>query len=291
MDLLEILALCVWGVYVLRFTGRGKFVDLTPGRLLRSLRYRLSKIYPEYYGKTFECPLCKHGLEFFLPIPPYYLKHWNDSEYIHPIFRLETMNFEKYICPACGGSDRDRLYALYLEEYLTNANANLDLIEFAPTTQLKKFLSQFSNVKYTSADLNSEIADDRVDLRSMPIYRDASFDFFICSHMLEHIDDDRSAVRELFRILRPGGKGIVMVPIDLSLARTYEKPDVTTDEGRWAHFCQFDHLRLYSKSGFVSILEDAGFEVEQLGAEHFGSEVFERAGIHFRSVLYIVNRK
>src|SRR5688572_26872540 len=129
-------------------------MTLSPPRVLTSFRYRLSKIYPEYEGDSFECPLCKTRLSSFLPIPPYYLKEWNDSGYVHPIFQLETMNFEKYLCPACEGSDRDRLYALYLERYLHGTTKNIDLVEFAPTVQLKNFLSKFPNVNYRSADLN-----------------------------------------------------------------------------------------------------------------------------------------
>jgi hypothetical protein len=265
-------------------------MDLTPRRILTSFRYRLSKIYPDFEGDAFECPLCKTKLSRFLPIPPYYLKEWNDSGYIHPAFRLETMNYEKYLCPACEGSDRDRLYALYLERFLRETPNQVELIEFAPTIQLKKFLSKFPNLNYRSADLNSPLADDNVDLRSMSNYKDGAFDFFICSHMLEHIDDDRAAVNELFRILKPGGRGIAMVPIDLSLSETYENSAITTEVGRWAHFGQFDHLRLYSKAGFVSVLETAGFEIEQLGVDYFSADVFERAGVHGRSVLYVVRK-
>jgi predicted SAM-dependent methyltransferase len=201
------------------------------------------------------------------------------------------MNFGDYLCPACEATDRDRLYAVYLKDYLESSTGNVDLVEFGPTPQLSNFIKGFANVKYRSADLYRELADDVVDLTNMTAYRDESFDFVICSHMLEHIDDDEAASRELFRILRKGGKGIVMVPIDLSLKENYEKPEVVTDEGRWKHFGQFDHVRLYSKAGFIGLLEDAGFDVEQLGVEHFGKEVFKKAGVHDRSVLYIVTKE
>jgi ubiquinone/menaquinone biosynthesis C-methylase UbiE len=121
----------------------------------------------------------------------------------------------------------------------------------------------------------------------MTIYGDDTFDFFVCSHVLEHIPDHRTAVAELFRILRPGGSGIVMVPIDLSLDENYENPAAATAAERWQHFCQDDHLRLYSKPGFLRLLEDAGFEIKQFGSDYFGDEILERAGVHGRSVLYI----
>jgi hypothetical protein len=79
----------------------------------------------------------------------------------------------------------------------------------------------------------------------------------------------------------------MMVPIDLSLKENYEYPSARTPRERWQHFCQDDHLRLYSKPGFLSLLEGAGFEIKQLGSDYFGNEVLERAGVHIRSVLYI----
>jgi|RhiMethySRZTD1v2_1073278.scaffolds.fasta_scaffold110430_2 SAM-dependent methyltransferase len=266
-------------------------IDLTPRRLIRSLRWRLRDYYPDYEGDDYECPLCKTQLSVFLPVPADYLGNWNDNQYVHPIFQLETMNFENYLCPACQGSDRDRLYALYLEQYLGSLESPIDLIEFAPTEQLRKVILQFSNVTYRSADLSSELADDVVDLQDMRVYEDERFDFFICSHILEHVDDDKAASRELFRILRKGGKGIAMVPIDLSLEKNYENPDVVTEGDRWAHFCQFDHVRLYSKPGFIKLFQEAGFQIEQFGINHFGMETFKRAGIHPRSVLYIAEKR
>ena len=132
--------------------------------------------------------------------------------------------------------------------------------------------------------------DDVVDITQMEIYRDNTFNFFICSHILEHIDNDRKAMSELYRVLKRGGKGIAMAPIVLSLQEDYENPEITTPEGRWKHFGQDDHVRMYSKFGFIDKLQSTGFLVNQLDINFFGSETFDKHGVHHRSVLYIVEK-
>jgi len=137
--------------------------------------------------------------------------------------------------------------------------------------------------------LRSDV-DDKVDITNMPGYSDGQFDFFICSHVLEHVTDDAKALQELHRILRPGGKGIVMVPIILSLNQTQEDPTVEDEAERWRRFGQNDHVRLYSKNDFIKRIEQAGFRTHQLGEEYFGEELFRRSGITRQSVLYVAEK-
>jgi hypothetical protein len=124
----------------------------------------------------------------------------------------------------------------------------------------------------------------------MKIYADASCGFFICSHILEHVVDDLQALRELFRILKHGGKGILMVPIMLTLKEIDEDASLLPCEERWRRFGQDDHLRLYSKNGFLSRILNAGFTVRQLGSDYFGKDIFSKCGLTVSSVLYIVEK-
>jgi SAM-dependent methyltransferase len=164
------------------------------------------------------------------------------------------------------------------------------LIDFAPSKSLSGFLKKFPFIDYRSADKYMDGVDDRVDLMQMDIYENDLFDIFICSHVLEHVDDDLKAMRELHRILKPGGWGIVMVPIDLNREKVYEDPSVKEEGLRWKHFGQNDHVRIYSKQGFRERLQLAGFTVKEFGAGYFGAESYSLHGIHPRSVLYTAEK-
>ncbi len=245
------------------------------------------------HRNSYSCPLCDSNLKCFLPLSSVYFKHLNDNQYIHSIFQFETLNIDQYECPVCGSSDRDRLYYLFLRNSLKTLKApkRLKLLDIAPAQQLREKLSKLESIEYRCADLNREDVDDRVDVTDMSLYQANAFDIIICSHVLEHVDDDAKALSELYRILKPDGWGIVMVPVNLGLSDTYENKKIVTEAERWKHFAQHDHLRTYSKKGFTSRLKDAGFDVEEFDHKYFGLENFITHGIHPRSVLYIVSKK
>jgi SAM-dependent methyltransferase len=164
------------------------------------------------------------------------------------------------------------------------------LLEFAPSFGLTRKLKRTPCVDYRSADLYRNNVDDRVDIADMRGYADASFDVVLCSHVLEHVPDDRRALRELRRILRPDGFAIVMVPLVHGVEETNEDPAIDTPELRWRHFGSDDHVRQYGKRDFAERLAAAGFEVERLGIGFFGAEAFRHAGIAADSVLYVARR-
>src|SRR4029077_12406824 len=113
-------------------------------------------------------------------------------------------------------------------------------------------------------------------------------DVFLCSHVLEHVSDDRKAMRELHRILKPGGFGVVLVPLVSGVEETREDPAIDTPELRWKYYGLDDHVRQYGKRDFVHRLMGVGFAVDQLGIDHFGAAALKEAGIAEKSVLYVV---
>ena len=100
----------------------------------------------------------------------------------------------------------------------------------------------------------------RMDITRLAL-REAAVDGVVCIHVLEHIPDDRAALHELYRVLRPGGWGILQVPLDPAREVTYEDPSITRPEDRRRHFLQEDHVRLYGRD-FAARLRQAGFIVE-----------------------------
>jgi SAM-dependent methyltransferase len=167
---------------------------------------------------------------------------------------------------------------------------SITLLDIAPGNALRQFLSNQNQLLYRCADKNRGDVDDSIDIMDMNLYEDNSFDALICSHVLEHVADDRKAMSELWRILKQNGWGIVMVPINLSVSKIDEDPSIIDEAERWRRFGQYDHVRLYSKQGFISRLEEAGFSVLQLGSEFFGQKSFEFHGISQSSVLYLAKK-
>jgi len=245
-----------------------------------------------YMGNKYKCPVCNTGLSYFNPIEKEYLALLDKYEYNYSLFHNETFNFLDYHCPKCYANDRDRLYAVYFLKKTQNTDKSkkVNCIDFAPSPGLSCFLRSFQFLNYRTADLYLAGVDDQVDIRDMSIYKNDSIDIFICSHVLEHVDEDRKAMQELYRILRPGGWGITMVPILTHSAHIIEDAAIVSEADKWKYYGQGDHVRFYNREGFIARLQDAGFRVKLHGADYFGANLFEQHGIHPRSVLYIVEK-
>lgn len=208
----------------------------------------------------------------------------------HALSDFETLGYKSYNCSKCHSSDRDRLYKLYLEKYIAHREL-LKVVEFAPAEPSKKWLTSLQNVQYRSADLYMENVDDRVDITDMKKYKDNSFDLFVCSHVLEHVNDDEKAMKELYRILKPNGIGILMVPIITKKGAFAEDVDEDDISERWHRFGQDDHLRIYDRETFLERTRSAGFNIEQLDYKKLGIINLIRLGVRLKSKLYVVSKE
>ncbi len=210
----------------------------------------------------------------------------------------EFCSYAEYSCPFCGASDRDRLIAVYVENLIRTSSVrqSWNVVEFAPSGPMRRLVERLSAehkgfLRWRTADMMMKGVDDPgVDICNMKIYQDGQFDLFICSHVLEHVADDRAAMRELWKILKPGGRGVLLVPIQLSVQKTDEDPNVTDIGERWRRFGQDDHVRMYAKQDFLQRLTDAGFTVEQLGVKDFGRLFSWRLRLAPNSNLYVVHK-
>jgi SAM-dependent methyltransferase len=254
--------------------------------ILRKIRDKLW--HGSNYG-PFTCPVCNKENIGMAPLPSHYFADLQRYGHIHNIFQQETLNLQHYSCKNCFATDRERLIVLYLKEYLKD-QVSVSVLDIAPSASLTFFLKKYKQVSYRSVDLSMKNSDDNLDITDMHSYKNGQFDFFICSHVLEHVGDDKKAMAELYRILKPGGKGIVMVPLNLELSMTMEDPSCNDVATRWKLYGQDDHVRMYAKNDFIHRLGAAGFTVDQLGINHFGSDVFKQTAIFPTSVLYVVNK-
>ena len=160
------------------------------------------------------------------------------------------------LCPICGSFERTRHFALYIDQNDLLRDVPRTL-HFAPEKPIESKLRKKLKSRYTTTDLFMSGVDCNEDITAMN-FSDASFDLIYCSNVLEHIEDDAAAMRELFRILSPGGMAIVQVPIKGLV--TYENPEIKDPRDRYEHFGQADHVRYYGED-IKMRLENAGFKV------------------------------
>ncbi|MFL5281939.1 MAG: class I SAM-dependent methyltransferase [Rhodopila sp.] len=161
-------------------------------------------------------------------------------------------------CAQCGSRERHRLLWLWATEGGGNRLDGKRILHFAPEKSLRRVLQD--NPHYETADLYQRGVTHQVGITCLPM-ANQTYDVVIANHVLEHIDDDRLAMRELFRILVPGGIALLTVPINPTRTETYEDSSITDPVERAAHFTAPGHRRFYGLD-FSTRLHEAGFEVD-----------------------------
>lgn len=205
---------------------------------LSYLFLQFSRIY--YRGKKFECPVCGGSYRKFLPYG-----------YVH--VREDAM------CPGCLSLERHRIMWLFLEEKTNFFRDSLKVLHVAPEQCFVNKFRKLPNLDYKTADLESPLADYLCDVQEMP-FEDSTYDVVICNHVLEHVPDDKKAMAEILRVLKPGGFSILQVPADLSRADTFEDNSITDPKERAKIFGQYDHVRVYGMD-YPDKLRAAGFKI------------------------------
>lgn len=184
------------------------------------------------------CPLCGHQGRFLAEI------HFPD-----------IYNFDA-LCPGCGALPRNRLLWLALEREGLIRPADR-VLHFAPEACLSERIRKRAG-RYLTADLFADGVDLKLDIEAIDL-PDESEDVVVCSHVLEHVDDHK-AIAELYRILMPGGRALILVPVAEGWARTYEDGAITTPSARALHYGKDNHVRRYGHD-VRARLAAPGFEV------------------------------
>jgi len=165
---------------------------------------------------------------------------------------------KRRLCPHCKSFERTRHFQIYLEK-MKILDSKPKFLHFAPERGLEKKLRMILNKNYITTDLLRNDVDYIEDITKMT-FEDNSFDFIFCSNVLEHVENDIAAMKELIRILTPGGTAIIQVPMKGNT--TYEDPSIVDPEERAVHFGQADHLRFYGRD-ISQKLSNVGFIVEE----------------------------
>lgn len=224
-----------------------RFAKLVKKILPKRFHYRYDQLYRRAdrilcaiprFGKNFFCPCC--GMFSFR-------------------FRSYGIKLRPYaLCPNCDSLERHRLLWLYLTNKTNLFKDRLRVLHIAPEPVFEKTFGTLENLHYITADLNPVRAMVEMDITNIGFGNDW-FDVVLCFHVLEHVPDDRKAMSELYRVLKPGGWAILQVPVNLE--ETYEDSRIITPEERERHFGQKDHVRVYGLD-YKDRLEQAGFRVK-----------------------------
>ncbi|HBH47697.1 MAG TPA: SAM-dependent methyltransferase [Bacteroidales bacterium] len=201
---------------------------------------RFSRLY--YRGSNFECPVCQATYRKFLPYG-----------YVH--------SRDNAMCPGCLSLERHRLMWLYLNEKTNFFKENLKVLHVAPEQCFHGKFKHYRNLDYKTADLESPLADYKCDIQNMP-FENESFDVVICNHVLEHVPDDKKAMKEIQRILKPKGYAILQVPADFSRKETFEDNSIKDKKERTRIFGQYDHVRVYG-TDYPERLRNSGFIIDE----------------------------
>jgi len=244
-----------------------------PRPLLIRLSYPFKLIAPLLYkGNKVECPVCEKKFSKFLS------------------YGSDIAHRENVLCPHDLTLERHRLMWLYLKDqsdFFTKKNT--EVLHIAPEQCFyKKFRAQ-ENIQYLTGDLVSPLADIHFDLHNIPL-EDNRFDVVFCNHVLEHVEDALQCMKELYRVMKPGGFGIMQVPQDFTREDTFEDPSITSEEDREKHFWQKDHVRLFGKD-YPEWLRKAGFTVTPfIKEDNYDNETLKRYRLDPKEILYIVSK-
>lgn len=249
-------------------------LNTLPRPLLIRLSYPFKKVAPLLYkGNKVECPVCSKSYRKFLS------------------YGYGASHRQNVLCPGDLTLERHRLMWLYLKDHSDFfTSSSLEVLHIAPEQCFHKRFQQQKNLNYLTGDLLSPIADLHFDLHSIPL-EDNKFDVIFCNHVLEHVDDAMQCMKELYRVMKKGGWGIMQVPQDMNREETYEDPSITSPEEREKHFWQYDHVRLFGRD-YPDWLRKAGFTVEEFDPKkHYTPEQVERYRLMKTELLYIVHKE
>lgn len=222
------------------------------------VRLQLQYQYRTHKGSGFCCNHCGARYAAFAP--------WYPSQADAPALKKHQVIAgygDHCICPACLSTSRERLVLGMLEQ--DKSWSGKPVLHLAPEKRIYQRLVQEAVVTTADAEpgfyqfIDSTIK--REDLCALS-FASARFELVIANHVLEHIVDDRAAMREIFRVLVPGGRAILQVPYSISLSTTLEDATVIDPEDRSSHFGQRDHVRIYQLEDYCQRLRESGFMVD-----------------------------
>lgn len=194
------------------------------------------------------------------------------------------------LCPDSLSLERHRLIWLYLQNETDFFTAQHKVLHIAPELCFINKFKALPNLEYITADLESPLAQVKMDIHDIPFTANM-FNIVFCNHVMEHVEDDIKALKEIHRVLKPGGWAIIQSPIEESYESTYEDPSITTPAAREKAFGQNDHFRMYGRD-YAQRLEQGGFKVEAVPyADQFSKADQQKYGLIPGEAIYVCHKQ
>lgn len=239
-------------------------VSKQPRRVGSALRKRLKKNPPllgqpdhsrayrrlRHFGVARQCPVCGAHLKGFIAVP--------NAQ------RTEAM------CPVCSALEWHRFGWWYLsQKHGDRLRAGAKVLHVAAEPEIRRQFQRVSGLQYWALDLDPRRASVMGDLQKLP-FADGSLDLTYCSHVLEHVYDDRAAMAELRRVTKKDGAALIQVPVSADV--TWGDPTITDPAERTRLFGLWDHVRRYGPD-IVDILSEQGWKVDHMRIEQVPDEL------------------
>jgi len=214
----------------------------------------------------------KHLIRISIILRPLLKIYFKGSKFIDPIDNSKYRKFLPYgygqnirknaLCPGTLSLERHRLLWIFFKTKTTFFSDKIKVLHFAPEQPFYNKFKSIKNWDYITSDLDSPIADVKADICKLP-FKNSEFDLIICNHVLEHINEDIKAMKELYRVLKKGGTAILQVPLNENKVKTFEDFNVIDPKKKSELFGQYDHVRKYGLD-YYERLKSVGFLVKKI---------------------------
>lgn len=223
-----------------------------------------------YIGNKVECNVCGKNYRKFLP---YGRKARSNA-----------------LCPNCLALERHRMMWWYLKAESDFFEKGRKILHIAPELCFIKRFEAIHGDDYITADLESPLAKVKLDVLDMP-FEDSAFDIIFCNHVMEHVDNDIKAMSEIYRVMRPGGWGILQIPLFYPLPeKTFEDFSITDPSEKEKAFGQRDHVRLYGKD-YIERLRSVGFNASEVQpADYLSKEDIQKFALPTDEPIFLVGK-
>jgi SAM-dependent methyltransferase len=248
-------------------------------RLLKSI-YRNVRYVIYSLGKQKKCPICDASFIKFLSA--------GSKSNALVKYQVDAAGYRQNVtCLSCESSDRSRLLYLFLTlKHESLLNSSINLLHIASDTEFPSFFKSKKNISYFNGDLDKDLGDLELDVTNLS-FESNFFDVIICNHVIEQIEDELSATKELFRVLKKDGLAILQAPISRIRNETYENLNLNTPEQYESAYGQKDMRRMYGQD-YKKRLELAGFIMHESKPNDFLSiELITLHGINPNESIFI----